>query len=279
MVALSVVVVVVCVCVCVFSSFCCCYHCLLFACQPLPPLRPNAVVLSGRLKITAGAESFVSEAGAFSVLAADALTAPMLTPYVTDFTAAVMEHTRLVRITRDLYRQMLDKPEEALVPASPRLRRMNSAGRVRSDRWQRVADVMPALVRDSRAASEGGQPRDWLSLAGQLPLGVGAVAATAETTGVVSTAAIQAMPELQGMPVSGLKTKARRLGISEAALDEADDAPDVKQALILLITAEAVLSPELRSSEPEITQPPSPLHLGSTVKSIAEAKAKQLARP
>ena len=39
------------------------------------------IVLSGRLKITAGAEAFTSEAGAFSVLAADALTAPTEEPY------------------------------------------------------------------------------------------------------------------------------------------------------------------------------------------------------
>jgi hypothetical protein len=44
------------------------------------------VVLSGRVKITAGMEGFVSESGAFTVLAASALTHD---PYITDFSAKV----------------------------------------------------------------------------------------------------------------------------------------------------------------------------------------------
>ena len=39
------------------------------------------IVLSSRLKITAGEEGFSSEAGPFSVLAAEALTAPTTAPY------------------------------------------------------------------------------------------------------------------------------------------------------------------------------------------------------
>ena len=39
------------------------------------------IVLSGWFKITAGEEGFSSEAGPFSVLAAEALTAPTTAPY------------------------------------------------------------------------------------------------------------------------------------------------------------------------------------------------------
>ena len=40
---------------------------------------------------------------------------------------------------------------------------------------------------------------------------------------------------LQGMSVSALKRKARKLGASQAALDEADDALNIKSALIQII--------------------------------------------
>ena len=96
------------------------------------------LVLTGRLKIVAGVEGFVSEAvslgathtrlfpsrfvlkltgiargqGPFSVLSAGALTidksrGSFNAPYIADFTATVQEKARLIRITRTLYEQMI----------------------------------------------------------------------------------------------------------------------------------------------------------------------------
>jgi len=45
------------------------------------------LVLSGRLQIIAGQDEFRSEAGPFSVIAAQALTASVVDGYVSDFTA------------------------------------------------------------------------------------------------------------------------------------------------------------------------------------------------
>jgi len=168
--------------------------------------------------------------------------------------------------------QMLDKPKEALVPASPRLRRVSSGRVVRSDRWQRVADVMPRLVRDARSSSEGNAPRGWGSLP-DLALVSGSgntTAAAVETTDAALATATQSLLELQALPVSVLKNKARRLGVSETALDEADDAEDVKIALVGLITAESTL--QLGTTDDLL--PTSPLQLGITAQKVAEPKAK-----
>ena len=157
------------------------------------------------------------------------------------------------------------------MPASPRLRRVSSGRVVRSDRWQRVADVMPRLVRDARSSSEGNAPRGWGSLP-DLALVSGSgntTAAAVETTDALATAT-QSLLELQALPVSVLKNKARRLGVSETALDEADDAEDVKIALVGLITAES----PLQVGTTDDLLPTSPLQLGITAQKVAKPKAK-----
>jgi hypothetical protein len=70
------------------------------------------LVLTGRLKIIAGVEGFMSEAGPFSVLAVGSLTShknrgSYHAAYVVDFTATVLERTRLLRIERRLYERMI----------------------------------------------------------------------------------------------------------------------------------------------------------------------------
>ena len=64
-------------------------------------------MLSGRLKIVVGAESIKSEATSFSMLAIPALRDILSEPYVTDFSAHVVEPSRLLRISRRNYCEML----------------------------------------------------------------------------------------------------------------------------------------------------------------------------
>lgn len=63
------------------------------------------LVLSGRLQIVAGQDEFRSEAGPFSVIAAQALTASVVDGYVSDFTASVLpgESVRCLRFSRMEY--------------------------------------------------------------------------------------------------------------------------------------------------------------------------------
>eukprot|EP01047_Picozoa_sp_COSAG01_P051326 COSAG01_NODE_5284_length_4356_cov_305.532535_3_plen_352_part_00 len=70
------------------------------------------VVLSGRLKIAAGVEGFTSEVGSFSIVGAGALTATDDEPYITDFSATVVQPSRLLRISRALYRRLLDTSDQ-----------------------------------------------------------------------------------------------------------------------------------------------------------------------
>ena len=122
---------------------------------------------------------------------------------------------------------MIDKPSEPLVPL-PNGTPKRSVG-VRSDRWQRVADVIPPLALDRSLPADGVAP---------LRMGWGSLPDLKERNTEQETSAkkLAVLTQLQGMPVSALKKRARKLGASAAALDEADDAADTKNALIQIIT-------------------------------------------
>ena len=165
---------------------------------------------------------------------------------VTDFSAVVIGHTRLVRITRDLYQQqmvLLDNnlSSESLPLIRPALPLQHSTSNgspisrsssssssslmmttnhrvVRSDRWQLVADAMPAPLLCETAAAHHAAYRTLSS-------------PDDDGGGILMSPWLR----LQGMSVSALKRKARKLGASQAALDEADDALNIKSALIQII--------------------------------------------
>jgi len=61
-------------------------------------------VLSGKVSITSGKESFVLEIGSFSSVGGKAL---LEQDYKPDFSAKVVEQARLMKITRSLYLQYL----------------------------------------------------------------------------------------------------------------------------------------------------------------------------
>ena len=72
------------------------------------------VVLLGRIHIVCGSEGFESDRGPWTVLGSPALRQP---DYIADFTARVMEPSRLLYITRGVYEQTLRREELALASA------------------------------------------------------------------------------------------------------------------------------------------------------------------
>jgi len=72
------------------------------------------VVLQGRLHVVCGSEGFESDRGPWTVLGAPSLRLPH---YEADFTARVMEPSRLLRITRADYEAALRHEAEALAAA------------------------------------------------------------------------------------------------------------------------------------------------------------------
>ena len=72
------------------------------------------VVLHGRLHVVCGSEEFESDRGPWTVLGAPSLRQPH---YVADFTAKVMEPSRLLQISRVAYEQTLRQEAETLAAA------------------------------------------------------------------------------------------------------------------------------------------------------------------
>lgn len=69
------------------------------------PTKNAYLIIHGRLQIMAGDEGFVSEAGPWTLLGVKALSNNLYAP---DFTARIIERpTRLLRISRKLYREMV----------------------------------------------------------------------------------------------------------------------------------------------------------------------------
>lgn len=69
------------------------------------PCDHCVLVLTGRLQVVATAENFVSEAGPYKIIGSEAL---VNTRYKPSFSTAVLEETRLIRIRRSQYRQMIE---------------------------------------------------------------------------------------------------------------------------------------------------------------------------
>ena len=72
------------------------------------------VVLQGRLHVVCGSEGFESDRGPWTVLGAPSLRQQN---YVADFTARVMEPSRLLQIHRDDYEAALKRESQALAAA------------------------------------------------------------------------------------------------------------------------------------------------------------------
>lgn len=80
------------------------------------PSKNAYLIIHGRLKIIAGDEGFQSEAGPWTLLGTRALSHNLYAP---DFTAKVIERpTRLLRISRKLFRDMVKASGTTLVPGA-----------------------------------------------------------------------------------------------------------------------------------------------------------------
>ena len=88
--------------------------------EELPPYQKGeasswcTVVLQGRLHVVCGSEGFESDRGPWTVLGAPCLRRPS---YIADFTARVMEPSRLLRIHKEAYEDALKQESEALAAA------------------------------------------------------------------------------------------------------------------------------------------------------------------
>ena len=71
-------------------------------------------MLQGRLHVVCGSEEFESDRGPWTVLGAPSLRQPH---YVADFTAKVMEPSRLLQISRSNYEAALKREAETLAAA------------------------------------------------------------------------------------------------------------------------------------------------------------------
>jgi hypothetical protein len=71
------------------------------------PAAYCVLVLTGRLQVVATDDGFVSEAGPYKTLAAEALTVMDGEEYVPDFSTTVLEDTRLIRIMRSQYQELV----------------------------------------------------------------------------------------------------------------------------------------------------------------------------
>ena len=123
------------------------------------------LVLTGRLKIVAGVEGFTSESGPFSVLAVGSLTShknrgSYHAAYVVDFTATVLERTRLLRIERGLYERLISGDSlnvsgrgEGVNTSPSLLSRQPSTGMLRAEE----AGMMAREISSPRARSLSGR--------------------------------------------------------------------------------------------------------------------------
>ena len=75
------------------------------------------VVLHGRLHVVCGSEGFESDRGPWTVLGAPTLRQAAGSEYVADFTARVMETSRLLHISRAEYEQTLRQEAESIAAA------------------------------------------------------------------------------------------------------------------------------------------------------------------
>merc|ERR1712232_1006555 len=85
------------------------------------------LILQGRVSVQVGQDGFLSQAGAFRVLAKDALMQDL---YRADFSASVnTEHVRCLSISRESFRKakILSQDELALTDALGSVRRLPSA--------------------------------------------------------------------------------------------------------------------------------------------------------
>ena len=78
------------------------------------PCESCVVVLHGRLHVVCGSEEFESDRGPWTVLGAPSLRLPH---YMADFTARVMEPSRLLQISRANYEETLRQESETLAAA------------------------------------------------------------------------------------------------------------------------------------------------------------------
>jgi len=81
------------------------------------PCDACTIVLQGNLHVVCGSEGFESDRGPWTVLGAPSLRQPPGTEYVADFTARVMETSRLIHISRADYLAVLREETESIATA------------------------------------------------------------------------------------------------------------------------------------------------------------------
>ena len=81
------------------------------------PCDSCTVVLQGNLHVVCGSEGFESDRGPWTVLGAPSLRQPPGTEYEADFTARVMETSRLIHISRADYLAVLREETESIASA------------------------------------------------------------------------------------------------------------------------------------------------------------------